>query len=251
MLTGWMESAPLIASTTFYLASSIIIGGGVSGLVVLGLVQVYARERIQRKILFRFFGGPWRHYPSPFGAALMRLRFGRYSGPARNAANLLHMPERVLCRLYYRQISGQFLAAVNGEATGNRGSTPVIDWLSNKNEGSPDEPAAGSSRSKLETAVRQIDILQAYLGDAVIKSVMRAMTVGWSLLYTIVGLAAQSSRFETLRTGGAVESGLWPWLVFWGPSAAVAVLIGLALGLCAAACGLVAFSWLDRFTAAK
>jgi len=170
--------APAIARTTFYVASAIILAGFVSGLVMLGLLQLYARERIQRVVLFHFLRNPeqengfWRS-----GLVLLGLSGREASAKeasAKEAASLLGMPERALCRLYYRQISGQFLAAANAEAarSGQKGEAkPLLAALTRSSSAHPPTPG------ELEAASRAIDVLQVRLGDAVAKAAMAAMVV--------------------------------------------------------------------------
>jgi hypothetical protein len=242
---------PSVASTTFYLAVSVVLGGIVSGLIALGIVQFYGREWIQRRTLHLFFkeeSASFLHESLKVGT-----HFRRYS--AAFAASLVEMPERVLCRLYYRQISGQFLAAVNSEAALPKGApTPILSYVA-ATSAKKQESEGGKiitsqdSASQLHEAVRRIDVLQAELGDAVNRMVMVGLSVAWTTVYLVAALSAAAEIFRQTHTAGAVGAGAW--LQFWGPYSLLSLLLAAGLGLCSAACGLVAFGWLDRSSAPK
>lgn len=237
----------VVAWTTFHIAVAIILGGFVSGLVSLGFLQVYARERIQRVVLYRFFERPapeagfWR-------SGLMMFGFVERGANAKTAAYIVGMPERALCRLYYRQISGQFLAELNAEAAQDGKRSQPTPFLDHMRKGLKKGPTA---THEIDYAGRQIDVLQAQLGDAVTKSAMSAMTMIWGLFFLAVGIMASADRYDVLRSAGELGPGVLAWLGFWVPYLAMAVAAALVLGICAAACGLVALNALDRITAAK
>lgn len=241
--------AATTAWATFHVAMAIILGGIVSGLVTLGLLQVYAREKIQRAALFDFFETPWKE-DGFWRSGLMMFGLGGSGGQAIQASKLLGMPESALCRLYYRQVSGQFLAAVNAEAArveqAETKPTPVLDYLGKHSMAPPT-----SLEEDLSRAGRTIDALQARLGDAVTKSAMSAMTIVWWLFFLTVGLFASIDRYETLLRTGRLEPGGLALFGFWSASLTLIMLAALALAFCAAACGLVALTWLDRATAAR
>lgn len=90
--------------------------------------------------------------------------------------------------------------------------------------------------------MHQIDLLQAHLGDACARWVLRALALVWLGVYLVVGVAAASSV-----VGG------------YPANLAVAIAIGLMvvlvtaplLAACTAALGMVSFDLLDRLTASR
>jgi hypothetical protein len=232
MQSDTIEVVSLVSWTTIDAALCVVVAGLASGFVALGVVQIYARERIQRRVLDSFFG---LYQP----------------GGVKFAASFLQMPERVLCRLYYRQIAGQFLAAVNVARTGGleaKAPTPVQAFLRRF-------LAAADSRGRksgsIEEAVRQIDVLQADLGDAVLRAVMKIMIASWWFIYIALGMLAGFQVLRELAATSGIAERSGEWAGYLGGVTIIAIVGGAILALGSAASGLVAFIWLDRITAAK
>jgi hypothetical protein len=236
-----IDIVDLVSWTTIDAALCVVVAGLMSGFVALGFVQIYARERIQRRVLHSYFDyvTPDGQYPSAIvGASL--------------AASLLQMPERVLCRLYYRQIAGQFLAAVNAEAAGGAKTEtpgPVGAFLLHYRR--PAKGKVPQGNGGIEDAVRQIDVLQADLGDAVLRAVMKTMIIAWWVIYANLGMLAGFQILRELTGTNQIADGSSGFIGYLAGVFLTALLGGAVLALGSAAAGLVAFIWLDRTTAAQ
>jgi len=218
---------PAIAATTIYVTLTITLAGIASGIVALGFMQIFGRERIHRRVLNRFF----------------HSKFDEGKG-AETVADALGIPVLVLVRLYYRQITGQLLAAANSEASRDGFGGLILGLLVRRHE-----EVRGSSRFRredlLHQASRTIDVLQAELGDAVARAVMTRLSIAWFAIYLFAAFAAVMAK--AAQTQGFAQAGALA-IILWAP---VALLISLLLALCSAAAGLVTFGWLDRFSAPK
>jgi hypothetical protein len=217
---------PGLAQTVVYIAVIIVLAGLVSGIVAVGLMQIFGRAIIQQRVLRRFF----RDRPHPHWDP---MRFERFPP---TESMILDMPEPLLCRLYYRQITGQLLAAANAEAARGFGEeTPVLDALAliRKKEGPPAPPEEPSVR--LHKASRTIDILQAELGEASANVVSVSLMAVWTLVYLWAGTLAALE--EPAKSRPFVLIGV--------------VIIGGLLAACSSAVGLAAFNWLERISAPR
>jgi hypothetical protein len=237
----WSE----VAATTFYVAGTVILSGCVSGIVALGILQIYGREAIQRRVVTSFFSDLYELLPLAEG-------------------------NPVICRLYYRQVAGHFLSIANNEAfqaaeqqnapseelsmgdSRRARNTPLLHFLEcrSRRGGKYAKDGRWDERRRLENAVQQIDELQALLGDAVSRSVMFRMIGVWIIFYLLVVSFAEIPRHIYLPfdkpwyevVAFVAASVVWP--VF-------SIAASVALSIASSAVGLVTFSWLDRFVSTK
>lgn len=209
---------PGLAQTVVYIAVIIVLAGLVSGIVAVGIMQIFGRAAIQRRVLRRFFQNR------------------RWTRPTAELAGILHMPERLLYRLYYRQITGQLLASASAEAARSpgEGHTPVLDALA------PPRPEDGilENETRLNAASRTIDVLQAELGDASATAVSLSLMAVWMLVYLSAGALASESE--------PAKSFL---LLLWR-SIGVPV-VAVLLAACSSAVGVAVFNWLERISAPR
>ena len=249
---------PTLAQTVAFIALIIVLAGFVSGIVAVGVLQIFARAAIQRRVLWWFFDteeweDPWRFKRSRWP----RRIYGKWSGMrprAWRAAEILRMPEPLLSRLYYRQITGQLMAAANAEASGGLGAGPtsVLDALarSRREERHPDTmgPAAEHGEpdsARLHAASRSIYILQAELGEANARAVSLWLAAIWAVAYVSAGIRASLGPSFRYPSGG--------FFLVLSQLGDLAVLLAVAalLAACSSAVGLATFNWLDRISAPR
>jgi hypothetical protein len=218
----WVTGGATIA---FFI--TVILSGVLSALVTLGVLEVFGRRTLQKNLMVRFLSDGGR---SGFGSL-----------ETDTLAKLVGMTPDVLFSLQYRQLCGQIMAAINNEGAAatemeSPSSTPLLDYLSglyNRGPVSRELP----SRAKLEQAVREVDHLQAFLGERISSTVYGIVLTIWFVIYTAVSLVVILNSNQSI----------WP--------SVITVLLGLLLGgILAFATAIVSgilFVWLDRLIALK
>lgn len=257
-----------VAWSTIFVAVTIAVSGLVSALVALGLLEFRMRERLQFGVMREFFDQHPTLERGGFGASArtysveppMETMPEGGEMKVKAVAQALGVPVSSLCRLYYRQICGQLLAAVNAETAGlpeaqssgtrsRRRKTPLLEIFLSLQIKDPARGATGYDRNALlHRSAQQIDALQMQLGETVTRAVMKAIFQTWLIVYLIIGGITAVSVASDAQVPGLTLPGaaLATFLSLF-----VIVLLASALAISAAACGLVAFGWLDRAVAEK
>jgi hypothetical protein len=255
---------------------AVVLGGVVSALITLGALELGYRAKIQRSVLERYFRLGDEVPPLAAANPLQVFLAARYPVPAAPAyAELLvqldlkhtlvpalaQMDADGLYRLHYRQICGQLMGVVNNEALKKEGQqtvvtplTDVLAFLSSRRTAVLRVPAlqgpatTPDKRSDLDLALREIDGIQATLGNGIGKATFPYMQLAWIAVYGVtLILAALSLPFSYTGSMGALSvTVVQHAFVVLG-----AALGGLVLAIGTAVFGAVAFTSLDRFLASK
>jgi hypothetical protein len=264
-------------ATTGGIFLAVVLGGLLSALVTLGALEVGLRSIIQKNALANFFVMPdlesdlkrsplyaflLKRYSSDELASKYAQLFLNLVKQDRLVPILAQMDAGSLYRLHYRQICGQLMGVVNNEAMQREREHPftpltdVLVFLSNRRNEILRGPFAGrvnivqasDTRSDLDLALREIDGIQATLGNSISKATFPFVLGAWTVLYVPALIASViylpfSSSGAVIAVAVAVIQHLFVILV--------AALGARALSTGSAVFGAVAFTWLDRVLASK
>jgi hypothetical protein len=274
-LLNLLSVAAGVAAAVFL---AITLAGIISALVLLGMLEIWLRRRIQEKAVHRYFfalnkadENPRlsvyisKTYPQEDSQGEIYFLLKRFSelGP-RVISALAQMNSESFFQLHYRQICGQLLAVINNEAMyasqitegAPRASRLVTGPLTDlllllsvlRNPLSIEIlPAAKDARVALDRASREIDALQAYLGNAVNKVTFRFVAWTWAVLYALPLVGASTALIYQQYPAG----------LGWGGGLAtsvgtlIAICLSAALALGSAVSGAVVLALLDRLLASK
>jgi hypothetical protein len=211
------------------------------------------------------------------GVPIAQIAAGRYADYLINHNErgdllpaIMQIPAGTLYRLHHRQICGQLMAKLSTEGpliSGRKIATPLSDvfmFLAESSGLSAGDKlkdaisfqgifigpafqavdAEDTERNYVETATRQIDVIQANLGQRINTASYSYATVIWIFLYVILltgavtGVENVQGFLDYIRAGAA-------YVVHW----LLALFAAIVLGICTGVFSGVAFTWLDgRFT---
>jgi len=266
---------------------AIVLGGLLSALIVLGALELYFRAKIHQSSLEQYFKilcnssqdtydkletflikkYPEHHDIAEYSKKLFNIFDRRDLVPM-----IAQMDAESLYRLHYRQICGQLTAVVNNEAVqraANQALAPLTDVLtflsSQRNRvlqtpfevQSPKGEANDIARADLDLALREIDGIQAKLGNSISNATFPYVFLAWSMLY-VPFLISTAIYLPFLHTDHAPPVSDWAWLFIpvlafskYALAMTLATLVGIVLSLGSAVFGGVAITWLDRILASK
>jgi hypothetical protein len=252
---------------------AVILGGLLSAVVALGVLELFVRAQLQKRALESYFrdfsasnhekfrqfvlqkyepptAGSRSEWEPPAAIRDYLHTVGRIEAERRIPA-LAQMDANNLYRLHYRQICGQLMSVLNNEAMqqGPVAITPLTDVLrfiaSNRNpvlRGRLIDRPENAPRADLEVALREIDGIQAELGNRISRSIFPAVFVVWTTLYAFPLLA---------KVASTISAASWLLLAQSLGLALMAVFLAAILALGTAVFAAVAFSWFDRILASK